>query len=78
MNLDYVPPGKVAKAFMKDSSFVRGLRGPVGSGKSVACCMEIMRRAVSQEPNASGVRKIPSTGRGREKRRKSRASLSQS
>lgn len=57
MNLDYVPPGKVAKAFMKDSSFVRGLRGPVGSGKSVACCMEIMRRAVSQEPNVSGVRK---------------------
>jgi pantothenate kinase-related protein Tda10 len=39
MNLDYKPPGPVAKAFMKDRSFVRGLRGPVGSGKSVASCM---------------------------------------
>ena len=33
MKLDYKPPGKVAKAFMKDGSFVRGIRGPVGSGK---------------------------------------------
>ena len=45
MNLDYKPPGVVAKSFMKDGSFVRGIRGPVGSGKSVACCMEIMRKA---------------------------------
>ena len=43
MQLDYKPPGPVAKAFMKDRSFVRGLRGPVGSGKSVASCMELMR-----------------------------------
>ena len=57
MNLDYKPPGNVAKAFMKDGSFVRGIRGPVGSGKSVTCCMEIMRKAVSQKPNAQNVRK---------------------
>lgn len=57
MNLDYKPPGPVAKAFMKDRSFVRGIRGPVGSGKSVASCMELMRIAVNQEPNASGVRR---------------------
>jgi len=57
MNLDYKPPGPVAKAFMKDGSFVRGIRGPVGSGKSVTCCMEIMRKAVNQAPNSAGVRR---------------------
>jgi hypothetical protein len=29
--------------------------GPIGSGKSVACCVEIMRRAIAQEP-CMGVR----------------------
>ena len=57
MKLDYNPPGPVAKTFMKDKSFVRGIRGPVGSGKSVACCMELMRIAVNQSPNKSGVRR---------------------
>jgi len=57
VNLNYKPPGPVAKAFMKDRSFVRGIRGPVGSGKSVASCMELMRIAVNQQPNASGVRR---------------------
>ena len=57
MNLDYKPPGPIAKAFMKDESFVRGIRGPVGSGKSVTCCMEIMRKAVNQAPNSAGVRR---------------------
>jgi len=57
MNLDYKPPGPVAKAFMKDRSFVRGLRGQVGSGKAVASCMELMRIAVTQKPNANGIRR---------------------
>ena len=57
MNLDYKPPGPIAKEFMKDESFVRGIRGPVGSGKSVTCCMEIMRKAVNQAPNSAGVRR---------------------
>lgn len=57
MKLDYKPPGPVAKAFMKDRSFVRGIRGPVGSGKSVASCMELMRIAVTQSPNQQNVRR---------------------
>ena len=57
MKLDYKPPGNVAKTLMKDPSFVRGLRGPVGSGKSVTCCMEIMRKATQQKPNEKGVRR---------------------
>ena len=57
MNLDYKPPGPVARDFMRDESFVRGIRGPVGSGKSVTCCMEIMRKATMQKPNEQGIRR---------------------
>ena len=42
---------------MKDDSFFRGVRGPVGSGKSVSCCIEIFRRAAKQEPSPDGKRK---------------------
>ena len=50
----YKPDGNVIKEFMKDSSFFRGIRGPVGSGKSVACCVEVFRRALIQEKNSDG------------------------
>lgn len=43
--------------FHMDESPVRGLMGPFGSGKSVGCCMEIMRRAYAQEPDKRGVRR---------------------
>jgi len=55
--LDYKPAGDTLKAFMRGDSFFRGLRGPVGSGKSVACCIEVMRRSMQQEPDESGIRK---------------------
>lgn len=45
-----------AKQFHRSNVFVRGLRGPIGTGKSVACCMEIVRRAAEQAPCA-GVRR---------------------
>lgn len=44
-------------AFHADDSFVRGVRGPVGSGKSVGMCMEIISRAARQRPNSLGQRK---------------------
>jgi hypothetical protein len=53
----YKPDGEVLKSFMKDDTFFRGIRGPVGSGKSVGCCIEVFRRALAQEKNAEGVRK---------------------
>tara|TARA_A100001011_G_C14305649_1_gene842978 strand:- start:145 stop:1683 length:1539 start_codon:yes stop_codon:yes gene_type:complete len=37
--------------FLNDNSFVRGLLGPVGSGKSYACCAELFKRAVQQRPS---------------------------
>jgi len=36
---------------LHDDSFVRGLMGPVGSGKSYGCAAEIMLRAVKQPPS---------------------------
>lgn len=36
---------------------VRGIMGPVGSGKSVGCVMEIWRLAYQQAPDAKGVRR---------------------
>jgi len=53
----YKPDGEVLKAFMKDNTFFRGIRGPVGSGKSVACCIEIFRRALMQKKSENGKRK---------------------
>ena len=53
----YKPDGEVLKSFMKDDSFFRALRGPVGSGKSVCCCVELFRRAIQQEKGMDGMRK---------------------
>ena len=57
INFKYKPEGDTLKKFMKSEDFFRGLRGPVGSGKSVACCIEIFRRALLQKKNAEGKRK---------------------
>ena len=56
-SLNYKPDGATLKNFLKDSSFLRGMRGPVGSGKSLACCIEVIRRALMQEPSEDGKRK---------------------
>jgi len=53
----YYPPGAVAAEFHQASNFVRGLMGPVGSGKSSACCSEIVMRALAQKPWFDGVRR---------------------
>ena len=43
--------------FHASNAFVRGLVGPIGSGKSVACCMEVIRRGLEQAPGPDGVRR---------------------
>jgi hypothetical protein len=53
----YKPDGEVLKQFMKDDSFWRGIRGPVGSGKSVASAVEVFKRALQQKPNDKGIRR---------------------
>ena len=57
INFNYKPEGQTLKTFMKSNDFFRGLRGPVGSGKSVSCCIEIFRRSLLQEKNKEGIRK---------------------
>ena len=57
MQLEYDPPGPKAEAFHASDAFVRGLMGPVGSGKSSSCCAEIFRRALEQTPGPDGVRR---------------------
>jgi len=49
IDFSYKPDGEVLKTFMKDNTFFRGIRGPVGSGKSVGCCVEVFRRALEQK-----------------------------
>ena len=44
-------------AFHQSDAFVRGIRGPVGSGKSTGMCWELMRRAREQKPAPDGKRK---------------------
>lgn len=48
--VDYAPPGPVARAFIQDRSFISGLMGPVGSGKSSAAIMKLMQMSLQQQP----------------------------
>ena len=57
VDFKYAPDGQVLKSFMKDNTFFRGIRGPVGSGKSVGCCVEVFRRALEQKKGPDGIRK---------------------
>lgn len=43
-------------AFLDSDAFVRVVEGPIGSGKSSACVLEILRRAKEQAPSPDGVR----------------------
>lgn len=52
----FTPP-PTGKKFMADKSLVRGLMGPVGSGKSSVCCWEIFRRAKLQKVGPDGLRR---------------------
>ncbi len=56
LDINYTPPPTGAK-FMESDAKMRVLMGPVGSGKSVTCSFEIVRRASLQTPNAQGIRK---------------------
>lgn len=55
--LKYKPDGAVLRQYMRDDDFWRGIRGPVGSGKSVGSAIEVFRRALQQQPNDKGIRR---------------------
>jgi hypothetical protein len=50
-------PSPTLERFHGSNAFVRGVRGPIGSGKSVAMCWEIYTRAYEQAPGPDGVRR---------------------
>lgn len=55
-NLEYSASPTFQK-FHRDNSFVRGVRGPIGSGKSTGCCWEIMLSALDAEPCTDGIKR---------------------
>ena len=55
MQLNYSAPPTGAR-FMKSAAFGRLIAGPVGSGKTVACVIELLRRAVGQSKAKDGYR----------------------
>lgn len=50
-------PTPTGKLFHKSDAFVRLIIGPIGSGKSVASCWEIFRKAIKQKAHTDGVRR---------------------
>jgi hypothetical protein len=56
MSIDFIAPPTVAD-FMLSDSFVRIIMGPVGSGKTTGCIMELLRRAIEQQPGPDGIRR---------------------
>jgi hypothetical protein len=56
MSINYTAPLTCAD-FMNSSSFVRIIMGPVGSGKTTALIMEILRRGIEQQKGPDGFRR---------------------
>lgn len=56
LDINYTPP-PTGRKFMADNAKMRVLMGPVGSGKSVTCSFEIIRRASAQQPGQNGIRR---------------------
>lgn len=54
-HIDFTPT-PTEYEFMTDDNFVRVLLGPIGSGKSVTCVIELMRRILQQQPDKAGIR----------------------
>lgn len=57
LEINYLPPGPITRSFLESHAFVRGIRGPVGSGKSTACVADIIGRICKQAPGYDGVRR---------------------
>jgi hypothetical protein len=55
MSLDYTAPPTLA-SFMKSDAYGRICAGPVGSGKTTACLMEVFRRSCQQAKAPDGYR----------------------
>ncbi len=54
-SVDYTAPDTCGE-FMASDAFGRLIAGPVGSGKTTSCLMELLRRSIQQRPGADGYR----------------------
>ena len=55
MGIEYTAPPTCAR-FQKSEAFGRLIAGPVGSGKTTSCIIELFRRAMEQKPGDDGFR----------------------
>lgn len=53
----FEPPGPIARAFMESEAYVRFVMGPIGSGKTVACINEAIRRSMYFPKGPDGIRR---------------------
>ncbi|RIK92889.1 MAG: hypothetical protein DCC73_11465 [Proteobacteria bacterium] len=51
------PAGPVADRFVKSQAYLRGIMGPIGSGKTTACIQACVWAALWQNPGPDGVRR---------------------
>ena len=56
MQINYIAE-PTAQQFHRRKDFVRGIMGPIGSGKSVACIMEVVAKSISQPPCTDNIRR---------------------
>src|SRR4249920_2035448 len=54
----YELDGAMLERFMLSNSFVQVLLGPIGSGKSKACCLKCYKIAAEQKPGPDGIRRV--------------------
>lgn len=54
--LRYKPQGPTLAAFAKSNANVQILRGPLGAGKTIACCVKLFKMICDEKPNKQGVR----------------------
>jgi hypothetical protein len=53
--INYQAPGLMGERFLKSDAFVTGIMGPIGSGKSTACVMKLVRGYQKQVAGPDGV-----------------------
>ena len=57
VTIAYRPAGETLRRFHNSGAFMRVVIGPLGSGKTTACAMEVWRRMQEQAPDGEGVRR---------------------
>jgi hypothetical protein len=54
---EFIPDGDTLRRFMASTAPVNIIQGPIGSGKTLACCMKGWMKALAQKPQRDGKRR---------------------